>query len=81
MPLAPGLEDNDLLREKYFEMMMKRLQKHIGEEITDVIDFKKSYCVNDFIADYNSYKGNAYGLANTLMQTAILKPKIKNCFI
>jgi phytoene desaturase len=28
--------------------------------------------------DYNSYKGNAYGLANTLMQTAILKPKIRN---
>ena len=42
------------------------------------IDFKKSYCVNDFVADYNSYKGNAYGLANTLMQTAIFKPKIRN---
>lgn len=78
MPLAPGLEDNNSLREKYFEIMISRLQKHVGEKITDQIDFKKSYCINDFIADYNSYKGNAYGLANTLMQTAILKPKIKN---
>ncbi len=78
MPLAPGLEDNEELREKYFKIMMERLQKHIGEEIESFIDYKKSYCVNDFIADYNSYKGNAYGLANTLRQTAILKPKIRN---
>ncbi len=78
MPIAPGLEDNEEHREKYFEIIMNRLEKHIGEEIKVHIDFKKSYCVNDFIADYNSYKGNAYGLANTLMQTAILKPKIRN---
>ncbi|MEO6820306.1 MAG: phytoene desaturase family protein [Ginsengibacter sp.] len=78
MPIAPGLEDNDDLREKYFGIMMERLQNHIGEEIIQYIDFKKSYCVNDFVADYNSYKGNAYGLANTLRQTAILKPKIRN---
>jgi len=78
MPVAPGLEDNDLTREKYFKVMMERLEKHVGEEIISFIDFKKSYCVNDFVEDYNSYKGNAYGLANTLMQTAILKPKIRN---
>ncbi|MBX9850352.1 MAG: FAD-dependent oxidoreductase, partial [Cytophagaceae bacterium] len=78
MPLAPGLEDNEVLREKYFQIMMHRLQKYIGEEITGYIDFKKSYCVNDFISDYHSYKGNAYGLANTLMQTAFMKPKIRN---
>ena len=58
--------------------MIDRLELHIGEDLTAFIDFKKSYCVNDFVADYNSYKGNAYGLANTLMQTALLKPKIRN---
>lgn len=78
MPIAPGLKDSPEMREKYFEIMMQRLQKHAGEEIKAHIDYKKSYCVNDFISDYNSYKGNAYGLANTLLQTAILKPKIKN---
>ena len=78
MPVAPGLEDNEMLREKYFEIMINRLQKHIDCEIVNHIDFKKSYCVSDFMEDYNSYKGNAYGLANTLMQTAILKPKVRN---
>lgn len=78
MPIALGLEDNEILREKYFEIMMERLQKHIGEQIVSHIDYKKSYCVNDFMEDYHSYKGNAYGLANTLMQTAIMKPKIRN---
>src|SRR5690554_1759284 len=78
MPLAPNLEDNESFREKYFDLMMDRLQKQIGEDILSHIDFKKSYCVKDFISDYHSYKGNAYGLANTLMQTALLKPKIRN---
>ena len=58
--------------------MLQRLQKHTGEDIVTHIDFKQSYCVNDFITDYHAYNGNAYGLANTLMQTAILKPKIRN---
>ena len=40
---------------------------------------------NDFITDYNAFKGNAYGLANTLSETANLKPsivsrKLKNLF-
>lgn len=78
MPLAPNLEDKESLREKYFDLMMDRLQKQIGEEIISHIDYKKSYCVKDFVFDYHSYKGNAYGLANTLMQTAFLKPKISN---
>jgi phytoene desaturase len=78
MPIAPGLEDNETIREKYFYIMMQRLEKHGGEKIEEHIDYKKSYCINDFIADYHAYKGNAYGLANTLMQTAFLKPKIRN---
>jgi phytoene desaturase len=78
MPLAPGLEDNEELREKYFNIMMQRLEKHIGADITPYIDFKQNYCINDFVSDYHSYKGNAYGLANTLSQTAVMKPKIRN---
>jgi phytoene desaturase len=34
--------------------------------------------VNDFKEAYNSYKGNAYGLANTLRQTAFLRPKLQS---
>ena len=66
------------MREKYFKIMIERLEKQTGEKVLEHIDYKKSYCVDDFKLDYNSYKGNAYGLANTLMQTANLKPKIKN---
>ena len=78
LPLAPGLIDSEEMREKYYRIMMDRLELHTKQSIAPFIDYKKSYCVNDFIIDYHSYKGNAYGLANTLMQTATLKPKINN---
>jgi phytoene desaturase len=78
MPLAPGLKDDEQLREKFFKIMMDRLENQIGRKIRPYLDHKRSYCVSDFIADYNSFKGNAYGLANTLRQTAVLKPKIRN---
>jgi len=78
MPIAPALCDNENLRETYFEIMMKRIENYTGTDIRPYIDYKKSYSVSDFIDDYHTYKGNAYGLANTLFQTAILKPKIKN---
>ena len=78
IPIATNLEDTETLREKYFNMVMERLEGYCDQDIRGNIDYKKSYCVNDFIADYNSYKGNAYGLANTLLQTANLKPSIKN---
>ena len=76
IPLAPDLEDSDTLREKYFDMILTRLEKHTHQSIKEFISFKKSYCLSDFKQDYNSYKGNAYGMANTLLQTAFLRPKI-----
>ena len=78
MPLASGLNDDMKLRETYFNTMMERLEKYCGQNITKHIEYKRSYCIKDFKEDYNAYKGNAYGLANTLMQTANLKPKIIN---
>ena len=78
MPLAPGIKDEMELRAQYFDKMLERVEKLTGQDIKTFIDYKQSYCVNDFISDYHSYKGNAYGLANTLRQTAILKPKMKN---
>ena len=78
IPLAPDLEDSEAMREKYFDIIMTRLEKLTGQSIKDSILFKNSYCVQDFKDDYNSYKGNAYGMANTLTQTAFLRPKIKS---
>ncbi len=78
IPLAPGLEDTEELRELYFNKIIERLEKLTDQNVKKSIIFKRSFCVNDFINDYNSYKGNAYGMANTLMQTAFLRPKIKS---
>lgn len=78
IPVAPGLKDNETTREHYFNLVMDRFEKLTGQSIRESIVFKRSYAHNDFIADYNSFKGNAYGLANTLMQTANLKPSIVN---
>jgi len=78
IPLAPGIEDTEELREEYFHKIMNRLEKLTNQEVRKQVLFKKSFCVNDFKEAYNSYKGNAYGMANTLLQTAFLRPKIKS---
>ncbi|MFN5169097.1 MAG: phytoene desaturase family protein [Cyclobacteriaceae bacterium] len=78
IPVAPGLTDSPDVREKYFEIILDRFEKLMGQSIRDNIVFKRSYAHADFISDYNSFKGNAYGLANTLWQTANLKPSIIN---
>lgn len=78
IPLAPGLEDTPELRKKYFSHIMNRFELRTGQKITNNIIFNESFCVNDFKDRYNSYKGNAYGMANTLSQTAFLRPKLKS---
>ena len=85
IPLAPGLEDSQELRDQYFDIIIHRFQQLTGQEVENNIIFRESFCVNDFIKDYNSYKGNAYGMANTLTQTAFLRPglqskKVRNLF-
>lgn len=78
MPLAPGIADSEQKREHYFKTICDRIRDVIGEDIRPHIVFKRSYCLSDFVDDYNAFKGNAYGLANTLKQTAILKPSIRH---
>ncbi|MFD2917544.1 phytoene desaturase family protein [Psychroserpens luteus] len=78
IPLAPGLEDTEELRELYFKKIIDRFENLTSQSVKKNIIFKESFCVNDFIKDYNSYKGNAYGMANTLLQTAFLRPKLKS---
>lgn len=78
IPIAPDLEDTEEIRNSYLERVLDRLEKHCDTAIREHIIYQKSFCVEDFKSEYNSYKGNAYGLANTLRQTANLKPKIKS---
>ncbi len=78
IPLAPGLNDTEALRKEYFEKIMTRFEKLTNQDVKKYVIFNRSFCINDFVNDYNSYKGNAYGLANTLLQTAFLRPKLKS---
>ena len=78
IPLAPGLEDTPELRATYFDKIITRFENLTSQNVRNDVIFKESFCLNDFIKDYNSYKGNAYGMANTLLQTAFLRPKIKS---
>lgn len=78
IPIAPGLKDSETKREEYFNLLVTRFKDLTGNDISNAILFKRSYAMNDFIEDYHAFKGNAYGLANTLKQTAFLKPKMKS---
>ncbi len=86
IPVAAGLEnDTEELRDRYFKQIISRMEKQLGQTIMDAVIYKKSFAHSDFISQYNAFKGNAYGLANTLLQTAVLKPscrskKVKNLF-
>lgn len=76
IPIAPGLEDTEALRNQYFDIIMNRFENLTHQKVKNNIIFRDAFCVNDFIEQYNSYKGNAYGMANTLLQTAFLRPKL-----
>ena len=86
IPVSSGLQnDDEETREKYFQQIIKRMEKHTRQSILEAVIYKKTFSVSDFSSEYNSFRGNAYGLANTLMQTAIFKPsckskKVKNLF-
>jgi phytoene desaturase len=86
IPISSGLQnDDETTREKYFQQIIKRMEEHSRQSILDAVIYKKTFSVSDFESEYNSFRGNAYGLANTLMQTAIFKPsckskKVKNLF-
>jgi len=78
IPVAPGLDDTEEIRERYYQYAMDKIEKYTGEAVRSHVVFNRSYAHKDFTNDYNAFKGNAYGLANTLMQTAFLKPKMQS---
>lgn len=78
IPIAPGIEDTQELRDLYFNKIISRFETITQQSVINNVIFMESFCVSDFIKEYNSYKGNAYGMANTLLQTAFLRPKLKS---
>jgi phytoene desaturase len=78
IPVAPGLEDTPEVRNRYYHLTMERLERLTGQKIREHVVYQRSYAHADFVQDYHAFRGNAYGLANTLLQTAFLKPKLKS---
>jgi phytoene desaturase len=78
IPVAPGLQDSPEIRDQYFDLILERLERLTEQSIRPHITYKRAYAHRDFVQDYHAFKGNAYGLANTLLQTAFLKPKLKS---
>ncbi len=78
IPVAPGLEDTPAIREHYSNLVMQRLSQLTGQRVGEAVVYRKAYAHNDFVRDYHAFRGNAYGLANTLLQTAFLKPRLRN---
>lgn len=78
IPIAPGLADDKATNDRYFDLVIRRIEGFTGESFKDDVIYRRDFATRDFISEYNSFKGNAYGLANTLSQTAILKPALKN---
>jgi phytoene desaturase len=78
IPVAAGNIVTEEVKQRYLEIILKRLEKFCGEKIKGHIVYQRVYTYADFVSDYNSYKGNAYGLANTLSQTAFLRPSIRS---
>ena len=76
--LAPGLDDSDAARARVFETVMARLEAHVGRPLRERIAIQRSYAMRDFEADYGAFKGNAYGMANTLRQTGPFKPRLRS---
>lgn len=77
IPTAPGLEDTDEVLERYYQLVAERIKDHVGFDIREHEVIKRTYAYRDFVKDYHAHQGNAYGLANTLDQTAIFKPSLK----
>jgi len=78
IPVAPGLQDTPQVRDHYYRLALERLERLTGQTIRDAVVYCRSFAYSDFVADYHSFKGNAYGLANTLLQTAFLKPRMRS---
>jgi len=74
VPVAPGLKDDEQVRERYYDKILSHLERLTGESIREHVIVKRIFAHSDFGSEYNAFKGTALGLAHTLMQTAVFRP-------
>lgn len=78
VPLPPGLKHSEKEAERIYQQVMERLGSRIGISVREHVTVKHTYGPDDLVQDYHAFRGNAYGLANTLRQTAFLKPTMRS---
>ena len=74
VPVAPGMADDDAIRESYAETVLEHIESVSGEDLHSDVEVKRIYSHRDFSEDYNAYRGTALGLSHTLFQTAVFRP-------
>ena len=70
IPIAPGLEDTPERRAYYLNRAFERIRDRTGRDLRENLVFSRDMSLDDFERDYHAYKGNAFGLGQTLFQTA-----------
>lgn len=78
IPFAPGLEDDAELAERYYNGVMDRIEELSGENLRKHQVFRQDIKISDFKQCCNAYKGAAFGLGQTLLQTAYFRPTNKS---
>ncbi len=85
IPIAADLEDTPEIRAIYLDFILETLSRTAGADVKPHLKVQRSFCVSDFKSRYNAHAGSALGLAHTLFQTALFRPrnyskKVKNLF-
>jgi phytoene desaturase len=76
VPVASDLDDAESIRKPYAQKIIEHLSELIDFPIDEHIQVKRLFSHQDFTSRYHAYKGTALGLAHTLKQTAIFRPRI-----
>lgn len=76
VPIASGLEMTEDEKQAYSEKVLRLIEREMGlTGLREKVEYKRIYTVSDFATDYNAFRGSALGLAHTMRQTAIFRPK------
>ena len=75
VPVAPGMDDTDDMREAFAGRVLDHFEQMTGQTIRRNMVVRRIFSQQDFIADYNTYKGTAFSLSHTLFQTAVFRPR------
>ncbi len=77
VPLAPDLQDTEELREKYYNVILERLEQKTGTELRTKVVYKRSYCLSDFKKRLPCVQRKCIWLSEHVASNGISKTKTK----